>query len=88
MTKPKREVVIEQDPEAPVEKAVLATTIVRISEAMAKLLSSGLNERAIVVLLHDAIPARGKYGGQGKITRSEIQSVLDALRDLKRRYAQ
>ena len=60
---------VEQDPDQPVPKPVLAKSIVDISAGFKKLLASGLNERAVVVLVHDAC-------GVGK---PDIRAVLKSL---------
>jgi len=84
MTKKKEVVEVVQDAEKPVKREILAESIVRIGEAMKKLLESGLNERAIIVLIHDTVPNPGY--GRTKISRGEIGQVFDALRVLKARY--
>jgi hypothetical protein len=66
--------VIQTDP--PVEKEVLADAIVRVSEGVAALNKSGLNQRAVVVLLHD-------YTG---LPMTAIRRVLNALPELKGMY--
>ena len=55
---------------------VLAAAIVRIGEAAEQLRKSGLNERAIVVLLHDGT----------KVGMSDIRAVLNGLRQLRGWY--
>ncbi len=67
---------IEQDPEQPIEKNVLAKAIVDIAGAFQKLYGSGLNERAIVCLVHDSC-------GVGK---PDIRAVLHSLKTLERDY--
>lgn len=67
---------IIQDEEKPVERPVLATAIVEISRAMTKLLDGGLNERAVVCLVHDAC-------GVGK---PDIRAVLSSLKTLHRDF--
>lgn len=70
-------VVVKQDEEKPVSREVLADAIVKLADAAAALQKgSGLNRRAIVVLLHDA-------SGVGKL---EIRAVLDAMEDLKKNF--
>jgi hypothetical protein len=54
----------------------LAETIRKVSKAIDSLKRSGLNQRAVVVLLADAT-------GVGK---KEIVAVLDGLANLERRY--
>ena len=62
--------------EEKVPTEVLAEAIVKISEGFLQLKRSGLNRRAIVVLVKDASGV-GIY---------EIQKVLNALEDLRRMY--
>jgi len=76
MGKLKDRVIIKQDPEAPVEREVLATAIVKISEAIEALKKSGVNEYAVIVLLHD------KTG----VAKGLLKHIFGALADLKRDY--
>lgn len=66
----------EPPAEARDEQATLADCITRISDGMTRLLASGLNEKAVLVLLHDAT----------KVPRGHIEAVLGGLTDLKKRY--
>lgn len=72
------DVTVKQNEEKPIEKEILAESIVRISDAFRKLQASGLNRRAIVVLLRDRCGSR--------VSMTEIETVLDALSELKQRY--
>ena len=72
----KSNVVVEQVPEAPVETKVLAQAIVDISEAMKKLSRSGLNRKAIVILV-------AKDANQYQAT---VERVMDALENLRKTY--
>lgn len=76
MAIPRRRIVLDQAEDEPVERHILATAIVKISEAAEALKKSGLNQRAIVVLLSD----------KTKIAKGLIEDVLDGLADLKRDY--
>ena len=67
---------VTQDPDKPVAKEVLAESIVKVGEAAESLRKSGLNEKAIVVLLHDAT----------KVGRPDIRAILNGLRQLKGWY--
>lgn len=67
---------VKQDSEKPVGREVLATAIVRISEALHELKRSGINERAIVALVHD----------HSKLGKREVQIVLDSLAELRDHY--
>ena len=73
----RQSVKISQAPEEPVvEKEVLATSIVRIAEGFQKLLKTGLNRRALLVLIQDAT----------LVSKRDIGLVLDAIQDLKSNY--
>ena len=68
---------VKQDPnKPPIGKEVLAESITRISDAVDRLLSSGLNRRAVIALLHD----------KTKVRKSEIETILDGLESLKKDY--
>ena len=62
--------------ESPESKVVLASAIVNIGNAAKKLGDSGLNEKAIIALLHDAT----------KLPKRDIKTVLDSLKQLERCY--
>lgn len=67
---------VKKTPGTPESKEVLAEAIVKISEAMQQLTSSGLNRDAIVVLL------AAKTG----VTKKDINAVLDGLNRLRGWY--
>lgn len=71
-----RPVVVKQDEDTPIAKEVLADAIVKISSAVEALRRSGLNERAIIVLVSD----------KSKISKGVIETVLDGLADLRAAY--
>ncbi len=64
--------------EAPVEPKDLSEAIERISDAMKTLLKSGLNRKAITVLLYDCT----------KVPKRDIEAVLNGLEALKKTYTQ
>lgn len=66
------------EPEIAAEPKDLSEAVERISDAMKTLLKSGLNRRAIVVLLHDST----------KIPKRDIEAVLSGLETLKKTYTQ
>ncbi len=68
---------IKKNEDKPESKEILAEAIVRIGEGFEKLGNSGLNERAIIALIHDYVPSVGK---------STIKNVLNALRQLRAWY--
>lgn len=63
----------EENPETP---EILAEAIVRIGEGLQKLSASGLNKKAIIVLVQD----------RTKLPQRDIESVIDALAQLKGWY--
>lgn len=69
-------VAVVQDPDKPVPREILAEALVRIGEAFVKLRASGLNRRAIVLLVSES-------SGQ---TRGAVGDVLDALESLSKDY--
>lgn len=77
MIKKVSKISVEQNPEAPVKKTILAQAIVDISKAMKALQDSGLNRHAIVVLLGSKNGMPPKY---------QIINVLDGLEQLARDF--
>jgi hypothetical protein len=67
---------VVQDEEAPVEKPVLATAIVQISDAMKKLEKSGLNRKGVIALIND----------DTKLGKGIIETVLLSLGNLAKAY--
>lgn len=66
--------VVKSDP--PETTEILAEAIVRLGEAVKKLDGSGLNRKAIVLLLHDAT----------KVGKRDIEEILDAIPRLRGWY--
>ncbi len=66
--------IVKSDP--PESKEVLASAIVKIGESLSALLKSGLNKRAIIVLIQ----------AETKMGRGDIETVLDALPRLRGWY--
>lgn len=75
--KEKKVDVVQPDGETEVPAKILAAAVRDIGAAARKLTSSGLNRRAIVLLLHDACVGVGK---------TQIDAILDAMETLERRY--
>lgn len=75
---------IHQDPAAPVEKSLLASAIIDISNAMKKLTASGLNRRAIVILTHHNCKASGHP--PTKVGQRDIEAVFKSLESLAKTY--
>jgi 2-phospho-L-lactate guanylyltransferase (CobY/MobA/RfbA family) len=67
---------IEVKPEPTVTKEMLSTSICKLSDAANELLNSGLNEKAILVLLSDYT----------KISKKTVKKVLDAMGQLRAEY--
>jgi len=67
-------ITVVDDEEVPRE--LLAESIVRISDSFTKLAASGLNRRAIVVLVRHA----------SHLGMRDVALVLNTLEDLKERY--
>lgn len=67
---------VVQNVEKPVPKEVLAEAIVRIGGAFDALRKSGLNEEAIVILLH----------AKTQVGKPDIRAVLNGLRQLRGWY--
>jgi hypothetical protein len=62
--------------EPPETTEILAEAIVRLGDAVKKLDQSGMNRKAIVLLLHDAT----------KVGKRDIEDILDAIPRLKGWY--
>lgn len=73
----KESIIVQQDEQKPVERNVLAQSIVDISKALRSLTSSGLTRRAVIALVHDLAPSVGK---------STIRVVLEQLGELERQF--
>ena len=74
----KVKVKVKQVEEKPVERNVLAQSIVDISRAAVALSRGGLNRRAIVALIHD--------GTSPRVGKGTIRIVLESIRDLERDF--
>lgn len=83
----KVKVVVTQDPERPIEKNVLATAIVEISQAVKRLERSGLTLDAVVILTQHNCRSTAKYG-QNKPCMAEVREVLRSIGELSERYCQ
>ena len=70
---------VKKNEEAPESVELLAQSIIQVADGFEKVNNSSLSQRALIVLLHDAI-------GTSKITRSQIKLVLEALPRLKGWY--
>ena len=67
---------VVKTPESPESKEILAEAIVRIGKAFDDLKRSGLNHKAVVVLIQ----------AETKLSRRAIETVLDALPRLRGWY--
>ena len=72
----KQNIKVVKNSEKPESKEILAEAIVRIGKSMEDLTKSGLNERAIVVLIN----------AETKIGLGDIRTVLGALKKLRGWY--
>lgn len=68
--------VTQSNPEDPVPVEIIAESIVKIGKAMDSIRLSGINRRAIIVLLADS----------SGVSRTQIKSVLDSLESLREDY--
>lgn len=75
----KNNIRIEKTDGAPETVALLARSVVQVSDAASRILKMGLTERALIVLLHDAIGAQN-------ISKRQIRLVLNNLPRLKAWY--
>ena len=75
---------VKHTPEQVIHKEILAEAIIKISDARWKLTQSGLNRRAIIVRVHDSLPAP-KFQ-QHRTSKKEVSEVLECLELLKERY--
>lgn len=73
---PRARVNITQDADEPISKDVLAKSICDLSDSLNKILLSGLNEKAIVVLLQDST----------KCSKRTIKRVIDSIGQLRADY--
>jgi siroheme synthase len=67
---------VKQNEQNPEGKEVLAAAIIKISEAADKLRKSGLNEKAIMILLHH----------ETRVSQRDIKAVLSGLALLRKQY--
>lgn len=82
--KKKEVAVVVQSQEKPIERNVLAQAIVDISKSMKKLLASGLNRDAIIVLVHARV--KPTFTNGPKPNRGEIEAVFNALAQLEKDF--
>lgn len=69
-----REVAVKREPDDPPD-VVIAKHIVEIATAMRKLMGGPLKERAIVLLIHDAM-------GSTKVAKRDIAKILATIENL------
>jgi len=79
----KKKAIVEQKQDQPIEVKIIAESIVVISEGIARLRKGMLNDRAIVLLIHDACSTdrMGKKPG-----KPEIRNILDTMESLSETY--
>jgi hypothetical protein len=71
-----KQVTVIEDPENPVPVEIMAQAIVDVAEAAKKLLAGPLTRRAVVLLIYDNL--------RGRVTKSDIEDVLDGAKSLDR----
>lgn len=76
MKKPRVRVVQPDEPAQRVTYEILATAVRELAQGVKKLRASPLNDRAIILLLHDTTG----------ISKRDIQSMLDSMENLERTY--
>jgi hypothetical protein len=69
-------VTVKQNPEKPIEPQILAEAIVAIAGAARKLAASGLNKKAIIILL----------SASSGVVKRDCTIVLDHLEYLAKQY--
>lgn len=72
-------IAVEQDPNDPVPKKMLAKEIVALSRAAKDLLATGLSDLDLIALL--------VRRGRSRFNATDAANVIEALRDLGRDYA-
>ena len=70
---------IKRNEENPESAELLAQSVIQVADGFAKVLSTPLNQKAIVTLVRAGI-------GESKITKGQVEMVLDALPRLKGWY--
>ncbi len=76
ISKYRAKITVKQDDEKPVSREVLAKAIVDMSEAATRLTSSGLNRKAVIILLSES----------SGVNRTDIKHVLDCMESLQTTY--
>ncbi len=73
-----KKVVVKNNDENPIPTEIIADAIIKISDAVTKMKSTRLTERAILLLIKDSI--------SGNIGLGDIKTVLNAAQDLSKNY--
>lgn len=82
-----RNIKLKKDKENPETPEVLADAIIKISNSLEQLSkSSGLNERALIVLVQDGCVMVGDRFNKKPISKRTVEIVLNTLKELKGRY--
>jgi len=79
----KKVIEVVQDPGKEKPLRIIADHLREISKAIRIIRRGPLNDRALILLIHQAIPVRGYGRSIGKL---DVQAVLDAAENLDRRY--
>ena len=82
-----RNIKLKKNKENPETPEVLADAIIKISNSLEQLSKlSGLNERALITLVQDSCSMVGNRFNRKPISRSTVEVVFRALKELKGRY--
>lgn len=76
MAKAAKKIEVVQNKDEPVPAKILAESIRRVADSNRQMRTAGLTRRAIVTLLHDS----------SKVSKTEIERILDSLDDLEKNY--
>ena len=75
----KKEIVVKRNEENPEPTEIIADAIIKISQAFERIKNGRLSQRALILLIQDAV-------GASFVSRGQIKEVLECLPDLKNLY--
>ena len=82
-----KKIKVIKNKEKPETTQILAEAIIKISNAMEKLVNlSGLNDKALLLLIHDNCKAVGTGYPIKKPTKTQVKEVLRSMKTLKGYY--
>jgi len=82
----KQTVTVKQDEKEPMPTEILAESIKSISDGIKRLRSGRMNDRCLVILIHDACDAVGIRYAKKKPSAKEIKAVLNAMESLESQF--